>query len=204
MEGFRSRSPWIYSSSVALGNAAGSLADPARGVKFTRLLPPSVPYGLHDPLAVAAAVLDEDLVGVVAGGENAGNEDARYVRLHRVRIVVRDARNGIELHAERAEQRAVRGVAGHREHEIVVKLILRARVLDADAHGVRSDRNDARAEARLNGSFLQPSFNVGAHPRLHVRIERIGEMHNGDARTPAMQLQCCIHGAVSAANDDDI
>src|SRR5438034_11813545 len=53
-----------------------------------------------DPPAMLAPVLDEDLVGVEAGREHAGDVHTRHVRLHRFRSVPGDAAGLIHRHAD--------------------------------------------------------------------------------------------------------
>src|SRR5436309_9862940 len=71
-----------------------------------------------DPPAMLAPVLDEDLVGVEAGREHAGDVHTWHVRFHRFGRVPRDAADLIHRHAHRSEQREVRGVAGQGQDEI--------------------------------------------------------------------------------------
>src|SRR2546427_8015017 len=71
-----------------------------------------------DPRTVLAPVLDEDLVGVEPRGEHAGDVRARHVRLHRFGCVPRDAAGLIHRHADRAEEREIRSVAGQGQDEI--------------------------------------------------------------------------------------
>src|SRR2546425_1629265 len=71
-----------------------------------------------DPPTMLAPVLDEDLVGVEPGGEHAGDVHTRHVRLHRFRCMPGDTAGLIHRHADRAEQRQVRRIAGQGQDEI--------------------------------------------------------------------------------------
>ncbi len=67
-----------------------------------------------------AAVLDEDLVGALAGDDDTGEVDAGDVALERGGIADRAAVVVlVELDAERFEELEVGSVAGEREDEVI-------------------------------------------------------------------------------------
>src|SRR3989475_12415400 len=53
---------------------------------------------LADERAVCAAVLDEDLVRVETGRQDAGDVDPPHIRFHRGRLVARDAGGFVDVH----------------------------------------------------------------------------------------------------------
>src|SRR2546423_2100060 len=57
-----------------------------------------------DPVAVIAAILDEDLVGVVSGNDNSGNEYTGHRRLECVRVVLWYPRRRTDGHAAIPQQ----------------------------------------------------------------------------------------------------
>src|SRR5438132_9578144 len=68
-------------------------------------------YVVANPAAVLPAVLDEDLVGLAPGAENARDVDAGNVGLHGDGVVSGHARGLVDRHAERAQQAQISAVA---------------------------------------------------------------------------------------------
>ena len=77
---------------------------------------------IGDELAVEASILDEDLVGALAGHDDAGKVDAGYVGLKRAGVANRAAIIGlVQADAKALNEGEVGVVAGKGEDKVVFK-----------------------------------------------------------------------------------
>src|SRR6185436_5766915 len=105
-----------------------------------------------DSIPVIAAVLDEHLVGVVAGNYHPGDEHARHRGLKCFRVVRRNPCLRIDRNATVPQQIHVGRKSGHDVDAIGFQAILaEAR---GDDHFVRRNRRDAAVPPHLDLSFL--------------------------------------------------
>src|SRR5207248_4186476 len=89
----------------------------------------------EDSVAVIAAVLDEDLVRVITGDDNAGNKNSTHRRLERRGIVFRNSSLRIDWNIQFAEQVELWSKPGHHIDESCLQLlfIIRSRYHDGVA-----------------------------------------------------------------------
>ena len=172
------------------------LRSPARGA--------ARPRPRDDLVAVEPAVLDEDLVRVVAGDDHAGDEEAGHVGLERRRVV-----RGNPGRADRSARRprASSAVFG-------AKPVIRYTYRRGDALARRAaprivttsglDRRHAALPARRDAPLAHPVRDVGQHPRLDLLVERRAEVHERHARSGAPQIERRLGRRVAAADHDDV
>src|SRR5690606_28141093 len=129
---------------------------------FSNIKSPTALYALT-PLDALPTY--EDLDRVVAGDDHARDEHAGHIRLHRLGIVIGDARDGIDADAEAAQEARVRRVARHGEHEVVAQLLGRA-VLASDDAALGSNLDAAAGPPCVDRARTQARLDVGPAPRL--------------------------------------
>src|SRR5882724_5775696 len=78
-------------------------------------------YRLCDLLAVEAAVLNEDFVGMHPGHDHARQEDSWAVAFERVRIDARTLGHRLQADPEFRHEVEVRMISDQREHKIVLE-----------------------------------------------------------------------------------
>jgi hypothetical protein len=158
-----------------------------------------------DPVAMIAAVLDEDLVRVVTGDDDAGDEHPRNGRLERLWIVLRDSRRRIDRDADLFQEVSVRRESGHDVYETRRKSFAPRSVISCtNANGIGLDRRDATVPTNVNAPFLDAVLKIGEHPGLDLLVEGWAEVHHRDVRSGAPQVERRFGRRVSAADDDNL
>src|SRR5438105_8901942 len=153
---------------------------------------------------MVATVLDEDFVGVISGNHDAGDEDARYRGLERLRVVLGNSRRRVDRNAHLLQEVRAGRESRHDVYEAGVQpLTSRTVVGRVDAHRIGLDRRDAAIPPNVNAPFLYAVLKVRKHPRLDALVEGWPEVDERDVGSGAPQVQRRLGGRVPATDDDD-
>jgi hypothetical protein len=148
--------------------------------------------------------VDEDLVGVVAGCHDTGNEETGHVGLHGRRVVVRHAGLRIALHAHGLKQARIGVPPRHGEDPIVVNDLGLPRVLPRQDHGVCPNLGHPDAPLHSDLTSGDPVSDVRENPGLHSAVQILGEVDHGHAGSGSIELKGGLDGGVAPAHDKDV
>src|SRR5690606_28456934 len=177
------RTLFPYTTLFRSGGVRGADRRPPRAPPPALQLPrirPRPPHRLHDPRPVFSPVLDEDLVCVLAGGEDAGDEEAGHIGFHGLRVVRRDAGLLVHGHAQRTGPPRSRREARSGAPPVGAALAPTARRRRGRPAAAPPGPRAGGAPGAGALPVLRPVREVRHEPRPAPAIQAVGEMHARD------------------------
>src|SRR5437588_3808735 len=141
----------------------------------------------RDLLAVETPVLDEDLSGLHAGNDNAGQINSGNVAFQGLQITYRPHLRRFKPNAYFPQKIEVRMVTRHGQNEIVLQDYLTCRTGKDNGRGC--NRFYRRVKVSLDLCILDAILNVWLDPVLHPRTDSRSAINQRDTRAMPPQLQ---------------
>src|SRR5579872_555082 len=147
---------------------------------------------------VEAAVLNEDLVRLVPGDDNAGQINPRHIAFQAGRIAGRAAKLTFNADSQRFQKLEIRPIPGERQNRLVRQHD--GAVRRGQSNPVRIDAGHGAFEIRGDLAGFDPVLDIRLDPVFDVAVHRRPTVHQRDPRAVAPQFQGSDGSRVLAAD----